>query len=245
MSKRKKVTDYILKSVQAVIPKDTTNRDLLSGFLEGLTDTEFEEYIKGLNPDIVMRGDTKRNNIPFYLPNLSKHRISIKHMFKLMDSIGHKPEQRLLMTDPHTGIRYVTPHEYLIVDLPIRRQSQTVSKKNSIPVGTQNTDELTHQPTNQSKGSRISRPEMSSLLARGLDKTIYETMNVRGGNEASRREFRRQLVTSGHGSLESLKGLGTVRSLETLSVFYNCMLIGNNVLPSTKVPADALPNRKE
>lgn len=244
MDKRKKVTDFIVKAVEKIIPADKVNGKMLREFLDGMSLEAFEDYIRGFDRRLIPGEGRKRSVIPYYLPNLSKHRVNIGHMFKLMDSIGHKPEQRLVMTDPNTGLRYVTPHEYLIVDLPIRRQSQTVSKKNSIPVGTQNTDELTHQPTNQSKGSRISRPEMSSLLARGLDKTIYETMNVRGGNETARREFRRQLISTGTGSLASLRGVGSVRSLETLSVFYNCMHIGNNVLPETRVPENALPRHR-
>lgn len=242
-AKRKKVIDFIVSSVAAVIPKDTSNPELMRKFLEDMTQTQFDSYIKGFAPEVITIGDVKRSVIPYYLPNLSKYRISTDHLFKLHDDIGISADgQRLIMTDPNTKLKYVTPHTYTIVDLPGRRQSQTVIKKNSIPVGTQAIDELSHQPTNQSKGSRISRPELSSLLARGLDKTTHELINVRGGNEEARREFRRQLISGGGASLDSLKGIGRVKSLETLSMFYNCMHIGNNVLPDTKVPKEALPD---
>ena len=234
--KRKKVTDWLVKAVDDVIPGYTTNGELLRSMLDGLSLKEFETYIKNFKPD---KG-SKRSILPYYLPNLSKYRISISRLFDLHDKIGRPATQRLIMTDADTGIKYLTPHAYPIVILPVRRQSQTIVKKASIPEGQQPIDELTHQPVQTSKGASITQPEIGSLAGRNLDATLYELLNVRGGNEVARREFRRQLINSGNGSLNSVQGLGRIKSVDTLSIYLNGMHIGNNVDPDAKVPDDEL-----
>ncbi len=240
-SKRQEVIDFIIKAISDIIPKDKENPTSLRAHLEGMSDSEFDTYMLGFNPDMVSTKSVKRSQIPYYIPNLSKHRVSTDRLFEIHDKLGYSADgQHLIMSDPNTGLKYLTPHTYTIVELPLRRQSQTIVKKNSIPVGTQAIDELSNQPTNQSKGSRISRPELASLLARQLDKTTHELINIRGGNEEARREFKRQLISGGSATLDSLRGLGQVKSLESLSVFYNCMHLGNNVLPETRVPKEAM-----
>lgn len=234
--KRKKVTDWLVSAIDDIIPDSKENGKLLRGMLEGLSMTEFDSYMRNFKP---AEGVT-RSILPYYLPNLSKKRLSISRLFDLHDKIGRPASQRLVMTDAHTGLKYMTPHTYPIVVLPVRRQSQTIDKKASIPTGQQPIDEITHQPVVSSKGSSITQPEIGSLAGRELDASLYELLNVRGGNETARREFRRQLISSGSGSLESLRGMGSIKSVDSLSIYLNGMHLGNNTDPATKVPEDEL-----
>lgn len=236
VDKRKEVTDWLVKAVDDVIPGYKKNGELLREMLDGLSLKGFESYLKNFKPD---EGE-KRSILPYYLPNLSKHRLSISRLFDLHDRIGRPASQRLIMTDANTGVQYLTPHSYPIVVLPVRRQSQTIVKKASIPPGLQPIDELTHQPVQSSKGASITQPEIGSLAGRELDATLYELLSARGGNETARREFRRQLINSGAGSLNSLRGLGSIKSVDTLSIYLNGMHIGNNTDPNSKVPEDEL-----
>lgn len=239
MSKRKKVTDFIVKAVNDIIPGYNENGRLLQEMLESLTDSEFDAYIRGFrNPP--GNEEKPRSILPYYLPNLSKHRLNIGRLFDLHDKIGRSASQHLIMHDPLTGLEYVTPHTYPIVVLPVRRQAQTIAKKSSIPSGRQPIDELTHQPVQTSKGASLTQPEIGSLSARGLDNTLYELLNVRGGNEEARREFRKQLLDTGEGNLDSLSGVGTIKSIDTMSIYLNGMHLGNNSNPDTKVPEDEL-----
>lgn len=236
--KRKKVTDWLVSAVNDVIKGYNTNGELLREMLDGLSLADFESYIR--NFKVKPNSGVKRSILAYYLPNLSKHKISIARLFDLHDKIGRPASQRLVMTDSNTGVKYLTPHLYPIVILPVRRQSQTIDKKASIPSGQQPIDELTHQPVQSSKGSSVTQPEIGSLAGRNLDATLYELLNVRGGNEVARREFRRQLINSGSGSLDSLRGIGSIKSVDTLSVYLNGMHLGNNTNPDTKVPEDEL-----
>lgn len=239
-AKRKKVEAFILEQVQKITPDDDTNVKLLTNDFKALSDQEFEDFIRGLGPATTPEQIAKRQWIPIVVPNLGKTRISIARNYQIARDLGRSIEHRLVMTDPHTGLQYVTPHAYPVLDLPVRRQAQTVAKKRSIPEHNQRVDDLTGQPTSESKGSRISQPELASLSSRGLDNTIMEFINVRGGNAPAYREMRRQLIENGEVTLAQLEGLGTAKSTNTAATLFNCMLIGNNLNPATKVPEDAL-----
>lgn len=238
-AKRTAVMDHICKYVDMIIPGDTTNSTLLREQLGKLSDKDFEAFLRTLKPTNDPAEIAKRNVLPFYKPNLVGKRISIARNFRIAEKLGKKLRHRLVMTDPVTGNEYVTPHEYPVLDLPVRRQAQTIVKKRSIPEHNQRIDELTGQPTADSKGSRISSPELAALASRGLDNTIREFVDFRGGNDAAYREMRRQLIETGECSSSQLEGLGRAKSTNTASVLLNCMMIGNNFNPDTRVPDDA------
>lgn len=240
MSKRKTVTDFIVKAIDDIIPAYKENGKMLREMLESLSDSEFDDYIQGFKREPGKDPNKPRSIIPYYLPNLSKHRLSISRLFDLHDKIGRSASQRLIMYDALTGREYVTPHEYPVVVLPVRRQSQTVAVKSSIPSGRQPIDELTHQPIQTSKGASMTQPEIGSLAARGLESTLYEILNVRGGNETARREFRKQLLETGSGNLDSLSGIGTIKSVDTMAIYLNGMHLGNNSRIDSRVPEDEL-----
>lgn len=238
-AKRKKVEAFIIENVNKILPGDDSNEKNLKLMFGEMNDEEFEAYIRKLGPSKTPEEIAQREFIPIIVPNFAKVRVSIARNYQIARDLGRSLEHRLVMTDGPTGIQYVTPHLYPVLDLPVRRQAQTVVKKRSIPEHHQRTDDLTGQPTSMSKGSRISSPELSSLLSRRLDHTVMEFANVRGGNEAAYREFKRLLIENGEVDLEQLEGLGIVKSTKTLSAFFNSMMIGNNIDPTTKVPDDA------
>lgn len=239
--KRRKVTEFILSKFDTILPGDKTNSERLRADFEAMSDVEFEAFIKRLKPARTPEEIKNRLFLPFYVPNLRKNgvRLSIARNYQIARDMGRSIEERLIMTDGSTGLKYVTPHVYPIYDLIVRRQAQTGSKKRSIPEHHQRLDDLTDQPTVDSKGSRISSPEFSSLIQKRLDNTVIELTHVRGGNALAAREFTRALVEEGEVDLSQLEGMGIARSTKTASTFLNTMLIGNNLDPATKVPDDA------
>jgi hypothetical protein len=239
--KRRKVTEFILKNFDKILPGDKTNSESLKAAFDKMSDSEFEAYIKRLAPAKTPDEIKQRLFLPFYVPNLRPNgvRLSIARNYQIARDLGRSIEERLIMTDGATGLKYITPHAYPVYDLQVRRQAQTGSKKRSIPEHHQRLDDLTDQPTVDSKGSRISSPEFGSLIQKRLDNTVIELTHVRGGNALAAREFTRALVEDGEVNLSQLEGLGIARSTKTLSTFLNTMLIGNNLDPSTKVPDDA------
>lgn len=239
--KRRKVCEWIYAQFDKILPGDKTNSERLKADFDSMSDAEFEAYLKRLKHAVTDEEVKQRLFIPFYVPNLRKNgvRLSIARNYQIARDLGRSIEERLIMTDPATGRRYVTPHTYPNYDLIVRRQAQTGSKKRAIPEHHQRLDDLTDQPTVDSKGSRISSPEFNSLIQKALDNTVTELTHVRGGNALAAREFTRLLVENGEVNLSQLEGLGIARSTKTASTFLNSMLIGNNLDPSTKVPDDA------
>lgn len=238
-AKRKRVTDFILENIARITPGDTKNRDLMKKRLDSLSDKEFENYLKRLKPAKTPEEIANREILPLYIPNLAKMKVSIANNYRHAKDLGKSLEHRLLMTDPSTGNVYLTPHIYPVFDLPVRRQAQTIVKKRSIPEHSKKVDDLTDQPIGESKGSRISAPELVSLSSRGLDDTILEFIKIRSGDASAYREMKRQLIETGECNLDQVIGLGKVKSTKTLSTFFNCMHIGNNIDPDTRVPDDA------
>ena len=236
---RKEVTEFIIKHLNKIVPNDKTNGELFREQIEAMSDKEFAVFMEGLKPKAELKDGESRSVIPFYLPNLAKGRINIAHMFKLTKELGRTFMHRLIMTDPKTGVEYLTPHEYPCMDIPVRRQAQTGFKKRSIPEVKQQIDDLTGQPTALAKGSRISSPELKFLDSRNLQAVQTELIHVRGGNIKAYREFKRRLMHDGNVTLDELQGYGPVKSAESLSAFLNAQHLGNNILPETKIPNDA------
>lgn len=238
MAKRKEVTKFLVDKVNGIIPRYDTNGELLKKRLDALSDKEFKEFIEGLKPRNERKENDPKSVIPYYLPNLSKNKVNLKRMFKLVKDLGRSFTHRLVMTDPHTGVKYVTPHEYLCFDTYIRRQAQTLDKKASIPAIRQQIDDRSGQPTALSRGSRISSPERRFLDSRNLRTVQKELVHVRGGATRAYQEFKRQLLATGQIDVESLEGLGVAKSTNTLAAFLNAQGLGNNVNPRTQVPPE-------
>lgn len=238
---RNDVIEFIVKHVDSIIPGYKFNGELLREKLGALNDAEFNSFMEGLKPKTDLKEGEVRSVIPFYLPNLAKHKVNIARMFRLARNLGRSFTHRLVMTDPKTGVRYVTPHEYPCMDVSTRRQAQTGYKKRSIPGVRQQIDDLTGQPTAISKGSRISSTELKFLQSRNLPAVQTELVHIRGGSRTAYREYRRRLFEDGQVTVDELQGLGAAKSSETLAALMNSQHLGNNVLPNTKVPDDALP----
>lgn len=230
MGNRKKATDYILKHIAMFDPNDKANVQLTKQFLESLSDEQFEDYMRRLRKPENGAEDQGRETLTYYAPNLSKIKLEVKRNLEIADAIGHNFFERLWLTDPQTGETYLTTQAHMVVDLPIRRQAQLLIKKSSIPANNNTVDELSGQPTGESKGGKLSFPELQAQVAQQLDNTILEEIKIRGGDEIAYQEFERQMLETGSASLEQLLSLGTkVKSTETLSKLFKGMHFDNNL----------------
>lgn len=220
MGNREKATKHLLKYVNKIVPGGY-NRDYWKARLERLSDKEFEQFIERL--------ESGEEIIHVVSPNLAKDRVTVENNLKVAEELGHEFFQRLWLTDPHSGTTYLTPIKYLIVDLPMRRQAQTLVKKISIRDDDVRTDELTGQPAG-SGGSKISFPQLQSLYARGGDKSIEELIKYRGGDEKAYRALSQSLIKTGGASLTSLAPLtGKTRSTEMFGVILKAMHVDSNL----------------
>lgn len=155
--------------------------------------------------------------IAYLDPPGSKFKISVdRNIHVLGKKYGIEFFQQLWYQDEN-GEWFLTPNVYLIVPYPVRRQSQLLVEKISIPEHNRSVDDFTGQVTGDSKGSRISYAELGLLKAFGMDKVIEETMHWRGGDVKGYRLMNQQLLKTGKASMDALAPYaGEVKSTQSL-----------------------------
>lgn len=217
---RKAAQEVILRMVKDLDPSGK-NTAVYEDAFKRMNDAQFDNWMQAI--------EKNQDFVSLIVDNNNNNKVTIENNLKVAKKWGVKLFQRLWLTDPNTGMTYLTPLEYLVLHLPVRRQIQTLENKVSIPEDNKHVDEMTGQPTGPSKGSSISFPELQVLYGRGLDWSIQELIKFRGGDEKGMRELEKSVISSGGVSLEALKQLGTRnRSTVTLSIFLKGMMLDNN-----------------
>lgn len=231
MGNRKEATAFILEHIAMIDPSDKQNIDLARNQLESMSDAQFESYMHRISAVPDDDEDRRQDCLTYYAPNLGSTKITIENNLNIAEKVGHKFFERLWITDPQTGVTYLTPNEFMIVDLPIRRQAQLLVKKTSIPLDHKSVDELSGQVTGESKGSKLSFPELQAQVSQNLEHTIIEEIKIRGGDEKAYQEFERQMIERGSCSQAEILSMGTkVKSTETLATLLKGMHLDNNLL---------------
>ena len=153
-----------------------------------------------------------------------------ENLLKAADAVGAKLFHRIWMTDYSTGRKFLTDNEYLVLPLPIRRQQQFLDEKMSVPEDDKHIDGMTGQVTGDSKSTQITTPEINILAFRGLDTTLEEMVNVRGGNMVAYGEFRKQAEETGEVHLNELDPTTRSRTAVIAQVLLQAMHIENNIV---------------
>lgn len=176
--------------------------------LKNMSDKDFDEYMKGLK-------DGTKTLVAFQ-PNFKPDGINLENNLKIAPKYGVKFFERLIVSGKPGLPAYMTPIEYLILDLPVRRQSQNLFKKISMPENNNTVDEMTGQPTGASKGAKLSFPELQLLTGMGLEKTVLELFKNRGGDKGAFNAYNAMMMRYGNVNLQALEPYATgVESLKT------------------------------
>lgn len=218
---RKAATAEALKWIGEIMPGDD-NVKMYKERFAAMTDEEFDTYMRKL---------ASGEEIMYIIaPNLAENKVTVENNLRVADLLGVKLFQRLWLTDPRTGVEYLTPVRYLVVHLSLRRQQQLLQKKMSIPENNRHVDELTGQPTGDSQGSKLSFPEIQALYAQGLDRSLTEMLKFRGGDTKAFNAMNRSVIDTGGVNLDAIMRVPTkVKSTETLGTLLSSMHLQNNV----------------
>lgn len=186
-----------------------------------ISDAQFDKYMHDLRDE--------KEYLPYIMPTMGKIRLTSEKNIKIAKSLGIKLFHRVWLTDASTGETYLTPEEYLVIDVPFRRQQQHLKKKISIPDSNKRIDEMTGQVTGSSKGSSLSGSEMQILYSQGMNESIRELFKFRGGDEVAHRNLMRNIITNGDASMNnSDDGVSRPKSTETTSILLTSAHIKNN-----------------
>mgnify|MGYP000225759971 CR=1 FL=1 len=217
---RKKSEDVAIAILDKV-DKSGRSTSELKRLFASLSDEDFIDFIDAIAE--------KRYFIPIMIDNLSDHGVTVENNLVVAKELGYEFFQQLWVTDPTTGKCFLTPLKYLIVDLPIRRQIQTLENKVSIPEDNKHIDEMTDQPTGVSKGSSLSFPEILVVYSHGNEKPIVEFIKYRGGDLEGMRAMEKMIHETGYASMDKLDTLNTeVKSTQTLGILLKGMHLDNN-----------------
>lgn len=192
MSNRKETTKYILNSIKI----SKTTYDIVSKLFENMSDVEFQEFMTRLKD--------KKINLSFVVPHEEKH--TEDKLFEWLESIGGRPFQQLTYVE--NGKRFTAPNSTLILDIPIKRASQTQDKKVSIPTGNR-INSLTGQVTGDSLTAQFTNPEKLLHLGFGATKGTFELTNMRSGDLGLGNAMDKALFTHGRVSMEDIREYST------------------------------------
>lgn len=212
---RKQTEDFILRYIEKIVPGGQ-NIAIYKKLFAEMDDQQFEQYMYDL--------EHGKKWLVVFSPNFAGPGISVENNLNVADELGHNFYQRLWIGKKGNTPEYLTPIPYLVVDLPLRRASQVLTKKISIPEHNRTVDKLTGQPTGDSRGSKISYPELQVAAAMNLDNCMLELMKYRGGDKKGGDALKAMIGKYGTANLKTLSNFASgVESGKTLKTFLTCM----------------------
>lgn len=212
---RKQTEDFILRYIEKIVPGGQ-NIVIYKKLFAEMDDQQFDQYMYDL--------EHGKKWLVVFSPNFAGPGISVENNLNVADELGHNFYQRLWIGKKGNTPEYLTPIPYLVVDLPLRRASQVLTKKISIPEHNRTVDKLTGQPTGDSRGSKISYPELQVAAAMNLDNCMLELMKYRGGDKKGGDALKAMIGKYGTANLKTLSNFASgVESGKTLKTFLTCM----------------------
>lgn len=202
----------------------SNNRQVYEELFKRMDDKEFEQWIVNLETDVEI--------MALYAPNLQDETLQMKRIYEVADELEFELFQHLILTDQQTGQVYRTANKHMVGIVPFRRQVQMLVKKASIPSSNHVVDQRTGQPTGDSKGARLSAPELQVNASKGLHSMIRELIKCRGGDEQAYLAMNRSIIETGEASINSIMTEfdSTVKSNKTLSVYLKAQHLANNLV---------------
>lgn len=219
---RKAATAFIAEWVEAMLPGGG-NKELIIESLEALSDKEFDE--------LMQKYASGEERPVLYAPNFSKVSLNTQRNLDVAKKLGHDFFERVWINpdDPDTPA-YLTNNKFMIVELPIRRQSQLLVKKISVPDHNQSVDQVTGQPSGDSRAAGISYMELQVLRSMGLKDSIKELIKYRGGDQGGFNAMNKLIARDGAVTLTAAAPYATgVESTQALKIYLTAMHLKNTL----------------
>jgi len=212
--KKTKILNKLIEMSDA-IDKSGYNSNYYKQLIEPMDEKAFAKFIQNI----------KEGKFKVHLTTPNKlTNIRLEDILAYADKIKCTLRHYIIRTDIVTGKRFIPPHPFYVLQLPIRRLQQFHAEKISTADDDTTIDGLTGAVTGDSRACSITNPEISVLASRNLDKTLYEFLSVRGGSIANYGEFRRSLEETGTITINALDARSKPRVLITVKSFFKGML---------------------
>lgn len=221
MKHRREIEEEILTFAKRMTPGGGSH-SVYQALFKRLNDEQFKAFWNGI---------CDSNFIPIFVNNFdNKEMIDFDEICRFAKEEGIPLEQQLVITDPDSGLQYTTPEKAVVGYAETRKQRQLQAKKFGASKHDHETEDLTGQPTGDSKAGGISSPEIRVLLGLGLKTTAKELFDVRGGDTKAYNAYKSDILTSGETTTQSsLKRGGGVKSLQTAHFLLRGRMLDNNL----------------
>lgn len=221
---RKKSQDVLL-SMFKQLDADGFDYAMLEKRIKAMSDKDYDQFIDDL--------ESGKAQLTLTVPIGSNDAFTMEHIFAVAEKFHHNFFERIWVDKGDGSPPYLSNFPYFVIDAPVRRQSQHLSKKMSVPRDNSTIDHLTGQVTGPSKGSSISGPEANVAVSLGMINNIVEMMKVRGGDAKSLNAMNREMSQRGGASQEEIfKVGGKVKATQTLQTFLTCMHLKSTLTES-------------
>lgn len=189
------------------------NTERLRSFLIGMSDKEYYEYM-----DDFLNDDRKYIQVAYEPYN---NPVTIEFIEKIAKKYHiifyHKIAKPYVNGNPQNPT--VTPHEVMVLYLPVKRLKQMVATKSHTSVTNTKRDAKTGQVTGSDKTARVTDVEGYSLIVQELYASARESFGPMADNEAAFFEMQRQIQKNGEVSLADLPN-DPLSQKTTNTVFY-------------------------
>jgi hypothetical protein len=215
--KRKKATTRILSLMKDLDPSGE-NAKFYKRALAKMSDAQFTQYMKDLRDH--------KASLFIMLPNM-KNSVDMNYVGNIYAKYGINLRERIWLTD-NEGNEYLSPKAYPVLNLPVRRVSQFLKHKISLPESDTEISSTTGQVTGKDASSRMTGVETKLLMSKGLDAAALELVSIRGGDTEGYFQMRTQIINDGMVSLEDVKG-SKARSVTVAGVYMNSLHLEHNL----------------
>lgn len=221
MKHRKEIEHDILFLASKFTPGGEGHR-IYTDLFNAMSDEQFKVFWNSV---------VDNNFIPMFVDNYeNSEAINYDHMCSLAKSLDIPLEQQLVIIDPDSGLEFVTPETAIVGYAESRKQRQLLAKKFGASKHDHEIEDLTGQPTGDSKAGGISNPEIQVLLSLGLKTMAKELADVRGGDTGAYRAYKADLLQTGTTTTQAALTRGTgVKSLKTAHFLLRAQLLDNNL----------------
>lgn len=222
MAKNRKAAEtFILEYIEKMLP-GSPNKGLYEDYFKSMSDEQFDAYMADL--------ESGAKFLVMTSPNFTTPSLSVERNLAIAKELNHDFFQHIWFGEREGTPAYLSPIKYLVVDLPLRRASQLLTKKISIPDDNKVIDNTTGQATGDSGRARVSYSELQILASMGMDECATELFKYRGGDLKGFNALNAMIGRFGSANQKTLGNYASgVESTRTLRTFLTSAHLKNNL----------------
>lgn len=213
----KEVQQWITNFVESILPGGG-NKELYTAVFAEMTDKDFVQYMTVVE---------ERGYLDIIVPNMMASKLSTERNIAIAKKqFGHEFFERVMIRDKEKS--YMSNVKYMILQLSVRRQSQHSIKGISTSEDNRQLDQLSGQPTGDSKAAKLSYPEVQLVNGMNMPTVLVELMKGRGGDTGMFNAMKSMASATGAITMAAIADRATgVESTKTLHTFLTCAHLRN------------------